>query len=245
MDRTDWLKHVQVMTERLYDRVSPQYWVTFGFYPNETHLEFIHKFLEGLEPHRFLLSAACGAGRYDGLLLEAGHHLLGVDQSIGMLERARSRFPVAEYEKIGLEKLDFLERFDGAICVDALEHLPPEEWPQVMKNFSRALKPDTCLYFTVEQAQPEELDFAYAQGKAMGLPVVYGEVAYELELAYQQFMQPGTEIVPGALAARAAYHYYPSNEQVNEWIRLSGFRIQESGIGNDYKHILVRKLGSG
>jgi hypothetical protein len=84
MERAEWLKQMRSMTEEMYDRFSPQYWVEFGLSEDGTHRAFLQKFLErvalgsggagqtgGSKPG-IILSAACGAGRYDGLLLEAG-----------------------------------------------------------------------------------------------------------------------------------------------------------------------------
>ena len=101
MEQAEWLKQMREIAEALYDRISPEYWVTFGLYANETHQEYLQKFLERVAPHCSLLSAACGAGRYDGTLLEAGHIVLGIDQSAGMLRRAKERFPGTRYEKMG------------------------------------------------------------------------------------------------------------------------------------------------
>jgi 2-polyprenyl-3-methyl-5-hydroxy-6-metoxy-1,4-benzoquinol methylase len=98
-------------------------------------------------PCSVLLSAACGAGRFDGVLLEAGHSVVGIDQSAGMLARAREHFPGARYEKIGLQEMDFREEFDGAICMDAMEHICPEDWPVILRGFQAALKPGGVLYF--------------------------------------------------------------------------------------------------
>jgi cyclopropane fatty-acyl-phospholipid synthase-like methyltransferase len=81
------------------------------------------------------------------MLLEAGHSVVGIDQSTGMLARARERFPEAQYQKMGLQELDFHEAFDGAICMDAMEHVCPEDWPGIMKGFRETLKPDGVLYF--------------------------------------------------------------------------------------------------
>src|SRR5512139_3463020 len=141
MERAEWLKQMRNKVEALYDHISPEYWVNFGFYPNQTHQEFLHKFLDRVPPHSTLLSAACGAGRYDGILLEAGHNVLGIDQSEGMLIRAREHFPQVRYEKIGLQEMDFSEAFDGAICMDAMENVCPEDWPGIMAGFQKALKP--------------------------------------------------------------------------------------------------------
>jgi SAM-dependent methyltransferase len=80
---------MRLQAEMLYDPLAPAYWVKFGLYGNEKHRQFIGKFLEGLEALSVLLDAACGVGRYDGMLLEAGHRVLGIDQSSSILVRAR------------------------------------------------------------------------------------------------------------------------------------------------------------
>jgi cyclopropane fatty-acyl-phospholipid synthase-like methyltransferase len=148
MERAEWLKQMQDKAEALYDHFSPLYWVRFGTSVGETHQEFLQKFLERLPPRGVLLSAACGAGLHDGLLLEAGHSVLGIDQSEGMLAQARERFPEAQYEKMDLQDMDFQEMFDGAICIDALEHVCPEDWPGILRRFQEALKPGgVCLIY--------------------------------------------------------------------------------------------------
>jgi len=37
------------------------------------------------------------------------------------------------------------------------------------------------------------------------------------------------------------YHYYPSLEQVREWIQQAGLVILEEGEGDGYHHFLMRK----
>ena len=168
MERLEWLKQMREMTERLYDHVSPENWDRFGLYENEAHQEYLRKFIGRIRKGGSILSAACGAGRYDGILLEAGCDVTGIDQSTGMLARAKERFPQARYRKMGLQEMDFHEAFDGAICMDALEHVSPEDWPQIMKRFREALKPGGLLYFTVEVPDEEEVKASYARAKAMG-----------------------------------------------------------------------------
>jgi SAM-dependent methyltransferase len=241
MERAEWLKRIRATVEGLYDHISPEYWVNFGFYENETHLEYLQKFLKRVPPHGVLLSAACGAGRYDGILLEAGHSVVGIDQSAGMLRRARERFPEAHYEKVGLHEMEFHEEFDGAICMDALEHVFPEDWQNILRRFHEALKPRGALYFTVELPDTD-LNASYERAKSMGLPVVPGELADEVESAYEQVKTYESSAVPHGLAGTAAYHYYPSLEQVRAWLDEVGFEIQDEGTGNGYEHFMVRKL---
>lgn len=243
MDRAEWLKHMRDRSQALYDRLSPQYWATFGLYANETHREYLGKFLERVPPHSVLLSAACGAGRYDGMLLEAGHRVVGIDQSAGMLARARGHFPEVRYEQIGLQEMDFHEAFDGAICIDAMEHVCPEDWPEILRRLREALKPSGVLYFTAEPVEGNDVDVAaaYERAKAMGLPVVFGEVADKVDEAFERIMALGTSEVPGELTDEAAYHYHPSLEQVRAWLEQVGFTIEEEGRGTWYEHLVVRK----
>jgi 2-polyprenyl-3-methyl-5-hydroxy-6-metoxy-1,4-benzoquinol methylase len=225
--------------EALYDHFSPQYWVKFGLYANETHREYLQKFLERVAPRSTLLSAACGAGRYDGILLEAGHSVVGIDQSEGMLARAREHFPEVQYKKMGLQEMDFREAFDGIICMDAMEHVCPEDWPGILRRFQEALKPGGVLYFTVDLAEGDDVEAAYERAKALGLPVVFGEVADKVDEAYEQMKTFAA--VPYELADAAVYHYHPSLEQVRTWVGQAGMAIDDEGTGNGYEHFVVRK----
>jgi SAM-dependent methyltransferase len=239
MERAEWLKQMRGKLERLYDHLSPGYWTRFGVYPNEMHREFLAKFLERMAPRSTLLSAACGAGRYDGILLEAGHSVVGIDQSAGMLARAREHFPEVRYLKMGLQEMDFREAFDGATCIDAMEHVCPEDWPVILRGFREALKPGGVLYVTVVLAKAEWLTKAYERARAQGLPVVYGELADEVEEAYARTLEQSVEVAEEA--DESAYHYCPPLEQVRAWIKDAGLAIEEEGTGGWYEHFVVRK----
>jgi SAM-dependent methyltransferase len=246
MERAEWLQQMRDKAEALYDHFSPLYWVRFGRYANETHREILQKFLGRVAPRSTLLSAGCGAGRYDGTLLEAGHTVVGIDQSEGMLARARERFPAARYEKMGLQEMDFREVFDGAICIDAMEHVCPEDWPGILRGFREALRPGGVLYFTVDLADAGEMEAAYERARGQGLPVVFGEVVDQVEEAFNRlliyedvFDIPEEEIRD--LADVAVYHYHPSLEKVRAWAGQARLAIEEEGTGDWYHHVLVRK----
>jgi SAM-dependent methyltransferase len=246
MERAEWLKQMRDKAEKLYDHFSPLYWVQYGRSVDETHREYLQKFLERVPPRSNLLSAGCGAGKYDGMLLEAGHSVLGIDQSEGMLARAREHFPDARYEKTGLQEMDFREVFDGAICIDALEHVCPEDWPGILRRFREALKPGGVLYFTVDQGG-DYVEEAYERGKALGLPVVFGEVADRVEEAYERAMAMEMSMIPDDLGDSAVYHYHPPLEQVRTWLSQAGLAIEEQGTKTGYEgwkgyaHFVVRK----
>ena len=249
MERAEWLKKMRAQAEALYDRLAPAYWVKFGLYANAAHRQFIEKFLGRLGSQSAILDAACGAGRYDGMLLEAGHSVLGIDQSGSMLARAREVFPQERfsglrYAKMGLQEMNFQARFDGVICIDALEHVCPEDWPGILARFQKALRPGGVLYVTVEVAEWGEVSQAYERAKALGLPVVYGEVVDEtdeIDAAYAQAAALDWQAISGEQADLAVYHYYPPPEQVRAWLDQAGLAIEEEGTGDGYAHLLARK----
>jgi cyclopropane fatty-acyl-phospholipid synthase-like methyltransferase len=223
MDRSTWLKEMRDDCEAKYDtRWASQYSEKWGLYSNITHLQFLEELLSLLPQSSTILDAPCGAGRYLPYLLEKKHAVIAIDQSQGMLARAQEKFPEVQFEKIGLQEMNFREVFDGAICIDAMENVSPEDWPGVLSNFHRALKRQGVLYFTaetIEMADENEIKQAYEKALRDGLPVVYGECPDE-----------------------GVYHYHPTNQQVREWVKQAGFEFLKEGNGELwYYHILLRK----
>jgi SAM-dependent methyltransferase len=246
MERAEWLKRMRDKAEALYDHFAPYYWVKFGLGTSELHREFLQRFLERMPPCSTLLSAACGAGRFDGMLLEAGHSVVGIDQSAGMLARAKEQFPEVRYRQMGLQEMDFREAFEGIICMDAMEHVCPEDWPGILRRFRAALKPGGRLYFTacVAELEGETVAQAYERAKARGLPVVFGEVVDQVEEGHRLLTsyEDVFEIPQSMLDERAdtaVYHYYPSLAQVQAWIGQAGLAIEEQGTEMWYQHFLV------
>ena len=254
MERAEWLRKMRSQSEELYDRIAPAFWESYGLYSNETHRQFIEKFLGRLSARSAILDAACGAGRYDGMLVEAGHSVLGIDQSGNMLARAREylpqeRFPGLRYAKMGLQEIDFLEEFDGVICMDALEHICPEDLPGILARFHKALRPGGMLYVTVDAQELGEYAEAFERARAMGLPVVFGEVVDDLDAAYAEATALEA-LDPRALSGErldhTVYHYHPPLEQVRLWLAQAGMAIEEEaieeeGTGEGYAHLLARK----
>jgi cyclopropane fatty-acyl-phospholipid synthase-like methyltransferase len=140
-----------------------------------------------------------------------------------MLEQAKAKFPGVQFDKVGLQEMAYQEMFDGAICMDAMENVCPEDWTLVLGNFHRALKPRGYLYFTaetIENTDENEIKQAFEKAQQAGLPVVYGE-------------NPDDDV----------YHYHPTNQQVRQWVQRAGFEILKEANGEIwYYHILVRKV---
>ena len=218
MERAAWLRERRrVGEERMDTLFAPIYDGHWGATIDPTHRRMLDRFLALCPPRARLLDAACGTGKYWPLLLGEGRSLLGVDQSAGMLDRARLKFPAVPTEQLGLQELAYEEAFDGIICIDALELLPPEDWPRALANFHRALRAGGPLCVTVELPE-EDLPEVYRAAVAAGLPVVEGE-----------YVKGG------------GYHYYPPIPQVRSWTDTAGLALLEEAEGDGYHHLLARK----
>ncbi len=227
MDRSIWLKEIRRFTEKQETLRAPNYDEHWGAIA-PLHQQCFDRFLSLCPPIGHLLDAACGTGKYWPLILASGRTVFGIDQSQGALVRAQEKFPNVPSEKVGLQEMDFYEAFNGAVCMDALEMICSEDWPLVMRNLYRAIEPKGYLYFTVELTTERDIQDAFAEGRRLGLPVVYGEAEWLEEGGYQW-------------GRGGCYHYYPKIAQVTEWVRRAGFEVIDEQADAEYHHFLVQK----
>jgi SAM-dependent methyltransferase len=221
VERGAWLRERRRTAEERYDTIwAFAYDDEYGEI-GPTHRRFVADLVERCPPGGIVLDAACGTGKYFSMVLDAGRRVVGTDQSAGMLARARAKFPAVPTEKVGLQELAFEAEFDGVLCVDALEFVFPEDWPRVLANLRRALRPGGHLYLTVELTDEQALERSFAEAAARGLPVVRGE-----------------------LVEQDAYHYYPPPDQVGAWVAGAGLRTvaedRSPGEGHGYLHLLLQ-----
>jgi ubiquinone/menaquinone biosynthesis C-methylase UbiE len=184
---------------------------------------FVDRLVATCPPHGVVLDAPCGTGQYFPLVAAAGRRVVGIDQSAGMLHQAQARGIAVALHHIGLQQLRFEAAFDGAMTIDAMENVCPEDWPLVLANLRRALRPGGHLYLTVEEVPERVVDEAFHALVARGLPVVKGEVS------------------EGDVAG---YHYYPGRERVMGWLEVEQLAIvvEETEVHEDwgYWHLLLR-----
>ena len=168
-----------------------------------THAAFVRQLADDCPVGDRILDAACGTGKYFPLVLGSGRGVVGADQSAGMLRMAAAKYPGVELHQCGLQELDFDEEFAAAMCVDAMENVPPEQWPLVLNRLRAAVRPGRLVYLTVELTEAELLDRAFADARAAGLPVVAGEDAHR----------------------GGGYHFYPRLDQVNDWLAEAALTV--------------------
>lgn len=137
-----------------YDRLhAPRYDESWGevFL---TQRAFVDRLLAMTPPGGLVVDVACGTGKYWPQILAAGHRLLGVDQSSGMLAIAHQKYPQVETRTLAMQELkgqaDLAGVADVLLCVDALENVGPEDWPGVVAGLSTMLRPSAPAYVTVE-----------------------------------------------------------------------------------------------
>jgi 2-polyprenyl-3-methyl-5-hydroxy-6-metoxy-1,4-benzoquinol methylase len=68
-------------------------------------------------------------------------------------------------------------QFDAVLTIEAMQHIPPEDWPGVLANLRRAARPGGLLYLTVQDLHQHHIQRAFDSLRARGLPAVRGELA--------------------------------------------------------------------
>jgi SAM-dependent methyltransferase len=218
--RSAWLAERRAAVGSSYDDEA----ATYGDdeYPAPMQHDFVQRLVATCPPGGLVLDAPCGTGRYFDLVTGAGRRVVGIDQSSGMLGRARARGVAEELHHVGLQELAFENEFDGAMTVDAMENVPPEDWPRVLANLQRSLRPGGHLFLTVEEIDEGEIESAFAEARRAGSPAIRGEV------------------VEGDTAG---YHVYPGRERALSWIAAAGFTLVEEAYdqqdGWGYRHLLA------
>jgi hypothetical protein len=126
-----------------------------------------------------------------------------------MLARARARGIAFSLERTSLQDLSYAGRSGAVLAIEAMQHIPPEDWPGVLANLRRAVRPGGLVYLTVQDLHQHQIQRAFESLRARGLPAVRGELA--------------GEDTPG-------YHYFPGRDQAADWFGRQGLVIVDEGF---------------
>ncbi len=123
---------------------------TYDALPNPLVMQeepVVHALIDGATPGR-AVDAACGTGRHAAYLVSRGHHVVGIDTSPEMLEKARARVPAVEFRAGELTELPVeAGSADLAVCSLALTHCadlgaPIRELARVVRGNGRVILSD-------------------------------------------------------------------------------------------------------
>jgi SAM-dependent methyltransferase len=221
VDRATWLRERRVAVEADYDAEAADY--DADEYETTSHPRFVDALLASCPAAGRVLDVPCGTGRYFAQVRASGRHVVGVDQSAGMLAQARARGLADDLIQTGLQELPFDAEFDGVMTIDAMENVPPEDWPLVLANLRHAVRRGGSIYLTVEEHDDADLEAAYVAARARGLPVVRGELV-------------GHDF--------AGYHYVPDRARVAAWLEEAGLTVVDEATDREehwaYWHLLLR-----
>lgn len=97
-----------------------------------------------------ILDIGCGNGRLYQMFADLSIRYTGVDQSEGLIEKAREKFPEAEFVVANMIELPFQKAsFDIIYSIAAFHHLPTEELRlQALGEMKRVLKPGGKIIMT-------------------------------------------------------------------------------------------------
>jgi SAM-dependent methyltransferase len=225
-DREVWIRDLPRLNAEQESGLADVYDAAWGTI-DDTHRAFVERFCSMLPPDGRVLDAACGTGKYVAMVLESGRTLVCVDHTASYLAKVNEKAPEVTTAQHHLQELPFESEFDGVMCVDAMEFLPPEDWPVVLERFRHALRPGGWLYVTVELVPQAEIRKGHTAAVRLGIPVIEeGEAIWDEPDWY--------------------YHFYPAMDRVRAWLAQAGFEIAEDVEGpwiDDeyaYHHLLAR-----
>ncbi|WP_053958893.1 class I SAM-dependent methyltransferase [Sulfobacillus thermosulfidooxidans] len=134
----------------LFDDVVPRYEAfcntPLGQFINKVEREIILT-LSSPQPDELWIDLGCGTGEYSIALASFGCHVIGLDESESMLERARMKSVISgtvKYDSGDISCIPYSDGlFDGALIQVTLEFV--KDAPQVLKETLRVLRPSGRL----------------------------------------------------------------------------------------------------
>jgi SAM-dependent methyltransferase len=128
---------------------------------------------ESLRASSRILDLGCGNGvPITKALVHAGHRVVGLDSSAGMLAHFRVNLPATPIVRADVRDCPFATgSFDAAISWGMLFHLTPGDQDLALANVSRLLKPGAPFLFTATEI--EGADEAGITGTMQGVSFHY------------------------------------------------------------------------
>ncbi|WP_137284738.1 class I SAM-dependent methyltransferase [Halorussus salinisoli] len=118
--------------------------------------DFLDEFRARLPAGGRVLDAGCGAGRPVAETVAREYDLVGLDLSREQVGMARERVPDGRFVQGDMTGLPYAdESFDGIVAYHSVIHVPTEDHPTTVREFSRVLRPGGHLLMTIGASEWE------------------------------------------------------------------------------------------
>jgi SAM-dependent methyltransferase len=199
-----------------YDALAPRWEEWTGAVTPDPRSQWVGKLVDAVGPGEAVVELGCGTGSPVGAELAARYEYTGVDASTGMLERARTRLPQANFVERDMEDVMFTPgSLGGVVALYSIIHVPRGRHAHLLASIASWLRPAGAFVATMhsrdrgDDYQPDWLgggpmrwsgfDAAtnLALIEAAGMEIVESEVIEQVE-------PEGTRISPLWVFARRA-----------------------------------------
>jgi SAM-dependent methyltransferase len=127
-----------------YDTIANQY-AARHVNPNLSFVDLIEAFTARLPAQARVADLGCGPGHDGAQFRAAGHHVVGLDRSTGMLAVA-ARALGGQVARADLRRLPCADAsLDGVWCCASLLHVPQDQTMLVLRELRRVLRPEGTL----------------------------------------------------------------------------------------------------
>ena len=136
-----------------YYNVTADNWAE-EWYPNETMLPLLKKFISLFPKNPRILDAGCGAGYESMRLFNLGAEMVGIDISEKSIEIARNKNPDCKFELMDCMELDYsLGRFDGIVALALIVHIIDNKLNIIFNNFYNILNNNGFLFLAFVEGE--------------------------------------------------------------------------------------------
>ena len=162
MDK-EYAKYLLEKTHQDYSRIAEEFSKTREYLPEERK----DLLLQYITPGDKVLDLGCGNGRFSGVF-QKDIEYIGVDNSEGMIEIARKKYPGADFSVADALNLPFPENyFDKVFSFAVIHHVPSTELRiKFLKEARKVLRPGGILILTVWHLNPFKMILIGEYGRA-------------------------------------------------------------------------------
>jgi 2-polyprenyl-3-methyl-5-hydroxy-6-metoxy-1,4-benzoquinol methylase len=128
----------------------PDHWVLHELKNDDLftmlHSAYVHRVIEIIKSSgaKTVLEVGCGDGWNCGEMVNAGLNVVGIDWSINGIAYASALVPKARFLRADVRSPEFTaqfpNKFDAVALVEVIEHIPPHECVEAIRNIIEPLK---------------------------------------------------------------------------------------------------------